>query len=365
MLRRTALAALVVLLAVSSAKAAATRTVTQEIPVATPFAVENLLGAYRVIPGDGGSVVATVTIHAESEELADAVRFERVSDGGTRSVYRVRYPYERVKTFRMPGGSASGDKSKTWFGGMFGGSSNTTTTYDHRHVKVSSSTGTLLYADVEVRVPRREVDGVFRNVAGSLSGSRLYGSALTFDTGSGDIHIEDVEAKVGADTGSGDIHASRIRGAFTADTGSGDIHLEEFEGETVSCDVGSGDVRLKTLRAKKVDCDTGSGDIEASELTVEVFDADTGSGNIVLKTEGNVVSKISADTGSGDVTLRLGPDASFEATASQGSGDILSGFGDAQPILKGKELVGYRRGDGRIKITVDTGSGDLVIEPGS
>ena len=36
---------------------------------------------------------------------------------------------------------------------------------------------------------------------------------------------------------------------------------------------------------------------------------------------------------------------------------------DAEPILKRREVVGYRRGDGRIKIEVDAGSGDVVLKP--
>lgn len=42
----------------------------------------------------------------------------------------------------------------------------------------------------------------------------------------------------------------------------------------------------------------------------------------------------------------------------------MSRFSDAQPIVHGKQVVGYRRGDGKIRIDVETGSGDVVIEPG-
>ena len=38
-------------------------------------------------------------------------------------------------------------------------------------------------------------------------------------------------------------------------------------------------------------------------------------------------------------------------------------YPDAKPILKEDEVVGYRRGDARIHIDVDTGSGGLVLEP--
>jgi hypothetical protein len=47
-----------------------------------------------------------------------------------------------------------------------------------------------------------------------------------------------------------------------------------------------------------------------------------------------------------------------------GSGELESGFTDAQAIVNRREVVGYRRGDGRIKIDVDTGSGDVTVEPG-
>jgi hypothetical protein len=61
--------------------------------------------------------------------------------------------------------------------------------------------------------------------------------------------------------------------------------------------------------------------------------------------------------------LRLSPQASFEALADQGSGDLRMAYKDAQPIVKGREVVGYRRGDSKIRISVNTGSGDLEIEP--
>ena len=72
---------------------------------------------------------------------------------------------------------------------------------------------------------------------------------------------------------------------------------------------------------------------------------------------------MSADTGSGDVRLRLPKDASFEVRADMGSGELESRFTDAQAIVNRREVVGYRRGDARIKIDVDTGSGDVTVEP--
>jgi DUF4097 and DUF4098 domain-containing protein YvlB len=93
------------------------------------------------------------------------------------------------------------------------------------------------------------------------------------------------------------------------------------------------------------------------------LDADTGSGDLTLESRSSRLAKVTADTGSGDVTLRLAPDASFEAWADQGSGDIRMGYRDAEAIVHHKQIIGYRRGDSRIRIDVNTGSGDLRIEP--
>ena len=35
----------------------------------------------------------------------------------------------------------------------------------------------------------------------------------------------------------------------------------------------------------------------------------------------------------------------------------------AEAIRSGRKIVGYRRGDGRIRIHADTGSGDVVVAP--
>jgi DUF4097 and DUF4098 domain-containing protein YvlB len=92
-------------------------------------------------------------------------------------------------------------------------------------------------------------------------------------------------------------------------------------------------------------------------------EADTG-GSVDLELGGGSLARVSADTGSGDVRLRLPADASFEVRADMGSGELESRFTDAQAIVNRREVVGYRRGDARIKIDVDTGSGDVTVEPG-
>jgi DUF4097 and DUF4098 domain-containing protein YvlB len=226
-------------------------------------------------------------------------------------------------------------------------------------VRISDRGEVLLYADVEVQLPAG-ADASLRNVVGKITAGDLSGT-LEFDTGSGDIALNDLSGSIAADTGSGEIRADQIDGDFSADTGSGDIHLTSFRGESIECDTGSGDIRIDESHATVIEADTGSGDIRVEADAVEL-QTDTGSGDIVVVGDTRL-ERVNADTGSGDVTLVLGPGASFEARASLGSGDIISRYDDAEAIMQKREIVGYRRGDRRTRISVDTGSGDLVIRP--
>ena len=358
------LAALIVLagLAVAAPAGAAevTKTLRAELPATTgPFAVENLAGIMKVVPGTGTNVVAIVTVHAESQELADTMRFEKVAGDDGVPTLRVRYPLHSHATLRYP---RRGDS--TIIDRMIGSGSSTSTEYDDHRVKVTDNRGVLLYADVEVQVPKTDVGAKFRNVVGTIEGQKVQGN-LEFDSGSGDIVLTALKGSIVADTGSGDVKADHIEGSLDCDTGSGNCTLSNVKGESIDCDVGSGDVTVRASVVDRVSADTGSGDVHVLDVDLEEFEANTGSGDVELKTSGARLTRIVADTGSGDVTLRQGPAASFEARAAQGSGDLVVRYEDAQPIVRQREVVGYRRGNARIRIDVDTGSGDVLITPGS
>jgi hypothetical protein len=354
-----------------------TRTLRATIPTAAGFGIENLAGNMTIVPGSGTEVVAVVTVHAESQAIADLVRFEKVGPGGDgkkvvigisldddddspkRPTLRVRYPLDEHSTLRYPrlgGGNAVTRALST--------GSSTSTTYDDHRVKVTDNRGTLLYADIEVQVPKSEVQGYFRNVVGTIAAHGLHGE-LEFDSGSSDIDIREIKGSVDADTGSGDVKVAGVAGRVTCDTGSGDCNISDVKGDSIDCDLGSGDATIKGANVKQVMADTGSGDVRVLDTDLEELHANTGSGDVELKTTGSRLARVMADTGSGDVILRLAPDASFEARADQGSGDLTVRYTDAEPIIRQKEVVGYRRGAARIQIDVDTGSGDVLITPGS
>jgi DUF4097 and DUF4098 domain-containing protein YvlB len=340
--------------------AEATRTLRLEVsPAAGPFVVENLAGSMRIVPGSGTQVVAIATLHAESEALVDKMQFQQVTGEKGLPTLRVEYPLGAHETLRYR--QSSNSEHHGFLGDLFGGGT-TTAKYAGRTVKVSSTEGTSMYADLEVQLPSKSVEATFRNIVGSIRGESVQGKLL-FDSASGDITLDKIRGDIKADTGSGDVKASALEGKFQCDTGSGDCDLTGFQGDEISCDVGSGDILIKSVTAKLLSADTGSGDVRVKEADLESFDADTGSGDVTLETTGSRLSSIKADTGSGDVVLRLSPQASFEARADQGSGDLRMAYKDAQPIVKGREVVGYRRGDSKIHIDVSTGSGDLEIAP--
>ncbi len=340
------------------AAAEVTRTVKAELTPEGRFAVENLAGTMTVGPGSGSSVVVVATVHAEDQALADAVSVEPVRGKGGVATLRVRYPLDKVSTIRY-GRSKSGDGGG-FFAHMFDGTSNTD--YDGERVRVSSHDGKLLYADLEVQLPKGSLEGAFINHIGRVSAREVTGT-LRFSSGSGDIDLQKLGGRIAAESGSGDVKASGISGELACETGSGSCGASDVTGEKVACSTGSGDIELDHVKAARVKVETGSGTIGAAALDAEELVAETGSGDIEVEARQGRLTRVSAETGSGDVRLKMGAGAAFEATAEQGSGDITSGYSDAQAIVHGREVVGYRRGTGGTKIAVETGSGDFTIEP--
>jgi len=343
-----------------------TRTLTASlaVPASGAFVVENLAGRMTVVPGDGESVAVTATVHAETDALAAAMRLEQVRDKDGLPALRVVYPLDKERRIRYPeSGTAGGEGDHHvphWLASL--GFSDSSFEYDRHRVRVSTSSGVLMYADVEVRVPRRAVEATFRNFIGALKAEGVEGRIL-LDTNRGAITARRLKGEITADTGSSDVTAEAISGSFTCDTGSGDCTVNGFDGKELYCDTGSGDVRVRDVKAERLRADTGSGDVRAERADVEEFSGDTGSGGIEAELTGGRLRRVKADTGSGDVTLWLPADASFDAEADQGSGELTCSFTDAKVSVSGRKTVGCARGDGRARITIDTGSGDAAIKP--
>lgn len=299
------------------------------------FAVENLIGTMRISAGSGSGVHVVATIHAESQALADSLSFERKTSRKGLPLLLLQYPVKEHREYRYPGlrGTTNfqpGRDDDSW-GWGFG---------RRDEIRVSDRSGVLLYADLEIEVPRQSIEATFYNRVGPMSASGASGK-LWFDTAGGDVKLDGISGDVVVDTGSGDVKATSLKGSLRCDTGSGNCAVDGFDGDAISLDTGSGDVSLRRVKARRIDADTGSGDVVADGVEMET---------------------LKADTGSGDVRLSLPAAMGFELRADLGGGDIDNHIADARPILRSQELVGYRRGDGRVRIDLDTGSGDVVLD---
>ncbi len=324
---------------------------------ASHFAVENLLGTMRISVGSGAAVTVTATVYGESAELADAVRLERMAGQGGAATLRVRYPYDKVSTFRYREPS---DRDDSNFGGW---ASSSDYDYDGHRVRVSRGRGKWLHTDVEIQVPAGQIDASFRNLAGLLEAEGLKGQ-IRFGVSSADLRLSRLDGAIELDGSSGDVRARDIKGSWKSDFSSGDTDLDGFVGESLSFQASSGDVVLRSIRAKKADFESSSGDVRLVDADLEEFSASATSGDVSFDAAGSALKQVRITTSSGDVSLRLPSNASFDIDASQSSGEMEVGFSDGTAVRHRDTVVGYRRGSGGARIQVRTSSGDLSVFPG-
>jgi hypothetical protein len=334
------------------------RTVRAELSAADAghFAVENLLGTMRIAPGTGPGVEVVATVHAETAELADAVRLERVDNGSASATLRVRYPYEKVSTFRYREPSSTD-------GGFFGWSSSESYDYDGHHVRVNRGKGTWLHADVEVRVPSGAIQASFSNLVGQVDADSLHGQ-LRFHVASADMRLRRLEGAISLEGSSGDIRARDIKGTWTSDFSSGDCDLAGFDGDTISLHTTSGDADLRQVKAKRAEFESTSGDLRLSDADLQELQAEASSGDVSFEATGTGLREVGIRTSSGDVSLRLPSSLSFDVEADQSSGDMDVRFTDGTEKSHRDRVIGYSRGTGGARIHVRTSSGDLTVSPG-
>ncbi len=340
--------------------------------------VANLAGTIRVVPGRSADLVVEATIHGGGPDdiraIVDGMAFVQSHDKKGRPEWALSYPVDRYDGFAYPTRDGHGS---SWFD-----NSRTNLEYMGRRVSIYSrerSGSPTLYADIKLELPSTGAI-VMRNGAGSVHGERLAGDfgidtgsgdveiagfdgKLMVDTGSGDVNLGQMKADIKIDTGSGDVRVESLNGDGTVDTGSGDIDVKAVNARSFSADTGSGNVRVGAGVVAVLAADTGSGEIRIEGVEIETFKGDTGSGDVTLKSSLANARDIIVDTGSGSVRIFAGANASFDLEADQGSGDLVVGYDDAVYKRHGREIYGAKRGDGKTRIRVDTGSGDCVIKP--
>ncbi|HWZ86545.1 MAG TPA: DUF4097 family beta strand repeat-containing protein [Thermoanaerobaculia bacterium] len=321
------------------------------------FSVENLAGTMRISAVAGDRVTVVATVHAESQALADAVRLERAGASGGGQALRVRYPYDKVSTFRYRAPSESDD----W--GFGGWASSSTYDYDGHRVRIGQGHGTRLYADLEIHVPQARLNATFRNLAGLVEAEGLLGQ-LRFEVSSADLRLARLDGQITLGGSSGDIRARDIKGTWTSDFSSGDCQIDGFEGDAFSMHTTSGDAVLRSVKARRAEFQSTSGDVRLIDADLEELSADATSGDIAFEAEGARLKDVRIRTSSGNVSLRLPAGAAFTVDADQSSGDMDVRFSGGSSVEHGDKIVGYRHGSGGARIRVRTSSGDVTVSPG-
>jgi len=311
----------------------------------TDVAVYNLAGEMRVEAGSGSAVVVEVTRHG-----SDASKLE-VQSGpiNGRQTLRVVYPGDRIVYPAL--GRHSESQTRVNDDGTFNGKRG-------REVTIAGDgSGLEAFADLRVLVPTGQRIAV-NLVAGRVVATNVNGQ-LRVDVSSADVETTGTRGGLSIDVGSGNVKVSDAEGDVNVDTGSGDVVLTGIKGGEVGIDTGSGDVTGTTLGARSLKIDTGSGGVHLAGLAAADVNIDTGSGDIDLDVDASLRS-FHAETGSGDVKLRapasLGAEVDFETS----SGEIRSDFDVAVTRREEDHLVG-RIGDGRGRMSIDTGSGDVTL----
>jgi len=379
------LALVTALVSAAPAGAVESRTFSQSFPVDQAVRLANLAGSVELVPGSADEIRVEATVHAdagsasETRRLLAEMRWAESRDVLGEPGRALSYPVDEYRGFHYPG-AESGSGSSWW---RLFSSSRSTIRYEGRKVRVTDRrTGSMptLFVDLRITVPAG-AELALRNGVGPVRGGDLSGDLvvdtasgdvviasfsgdLLVDTGSGDVDLGPVDGALNVGTGSGDVDVARLAGEGLVDTGSGEIRIRAVDSRRLLLDTGSGGIEVLGGRAEAVEADTGSGDIRIENVEVVRFKGDTGSGDVDLRGSLARAVEIVIDTGSGDAVIHGGPEASFVLTTDLGSGDLTVHYDDAELQREGRELVGARRGDGRTRIHVDTGSGDCVISPG-
>lgn len=362
-----------------------TRTLDQSfsVPADGALRLANLAGTVKIVSGSSDQVVVKAKIHAQgknakvTKSLLEGMKWIQHPNRDGKVGWALSYPVKDYRSFHYPRNKGQDDG---FLAGFFKGRSSTRYLGERVSIRGSrSSSSPTLYANLVIEMPAGSPVAV-RNAVGRVDGGDLAGS-LWVDTGSGAVTIQKFTGLLSVDTGSGKVWLGEVQGSAEVDTGSGSIHLNQLVGSGV-LDTGSGSVKVKSITASKLMVDTGSGSVEIHRGVVDHLKVDTGSGGIrlnnveLVKFQGDtgsggvkIVSSLSQaklldiDTGSGGVEIIAGPDASFDLSADLGSGKVSTGYSDAKLKKNGRKVVGVKRGDGRTKIKVDTGSGGCRITP--
>lgn len=322
-------------------------------------AIYNLVGELRVEAGTGTDVVVEL-----KRGGADAAKLD-VQSGPLRGreTLRVIYPDDVIimpewgrgwnTTLRVrDDGTFGEDHGRHERGGWFG---------EGHEVRITGRgrDGLEAYADLRVSVPKGKNVALYLGV-GKAFVSNVDGT-IRVNVASADVSADRTKGVLRIQTGSGDVDLRTAAGDVSLSTGSGDVTAAGVDGSRLYLETGSGNVTLTDGKAPTVHIETGSGDVEATSTSGDDLSFETGSGNVNVALV-TTFSSLRVNTGSGDVTLKVPPAVGAEVDIDTGSGEIDLGGLTLQVRRLAHDHVTGTLGDGKGRLSVETGSGDIHLQ---
>ena len=315
-------------------------------------AIWNLLGAARIEQSASSEVEVEIT--PRGADAAQMITRTGLIDG--EQTLRIFYPADEIR----PATSTRARRGESYTSlrlrddGRFNGDDN-----GGRRIRISGGADFEASADLVIRVPST-VSLELHVALGDVSAQGTM-RRLVIDTYSGNVRTSTTRGSLNIDTGSGEVEVKTHNGDLTIDTGSGDVDVSDVDGaRTISIDTGSGMVIAEHCTASDVlKIDTGSGRVVARNIEARNMTIDTGSGSVEVAPT-SAAGALHVDTGSGGVTLIAPADFGAELEISAGSGGIRSDL----PLIALRRSEGElsaRIGDGRSRISIETGSGGVSI----
>jgi hypothetical protein len=312
---RTAILALIVLLALPVAAIAGTRIEKQlELSSGGTFRLDTDAGSVSVVGESSGGAVVVVT--SKHSDLEDHFKF---SFEGSGSEARVRAERRGSRVFN-------------WF-----------------------RSGPSMH--FEVRVPKDV--RVFIDTSGGRIELETIDGDVDLDTSGGSITVEDVRGKVVADTSGGAIHISEVWGDVNADTSGGSISISAVDGNVVA-DTSGGGISMDDISGDIV-ADTSGGGIRIEEAGGSVR-ADTSGGPVTVGFSPGNNRGGSLSSSGGGVTARIDPSVGLDIDASTSGGRVYS---DIPVTVRGSisktALRGELNGGGAV-LRLRSSGGGIKIE---
>lgn len=317
-------------------------------------AVYNLVGEVTVLGGSGNAVSVEVTTTGPER---DRLKVETGEIRGAQTL-RVVYPGDRILWRGMGRGSNTSFTIRD--DGTWGGSGDSWSRRegDRRITVRGDGSGLEAAANLRITIPAGRRAGIYLGV-GRMEVTNVDG-LLRLDAASGDVTARGTRGELHIDTGSGNVQADEVEGRVSLDTGSGDVTITGLRNGDLNIDTGSGSVTGSRLETHQIKIDTGSGDIHLEGIAASNLELETGSGSVRAELTA-AVETISVETGSGDVTIRLPDGTGATLDLDTGSGDFTVDL-PVQLLKKSEGSLSGRIGDGRGRIHIETGSGDIALQ---